>query len=127
MTSKIARRAHAEDALHETEDRFRQLSERTVNFRISDPETNELIYVSPGYEEVGANARRLLRVAEQWTKSFKRSTRAVAALEPTHKEQVLQTAGRTAQCADPIGLPPIRDAAERAAHSGIAEDVTERR
>src|SRR4051812_33166300 len=52
---EATRRTQAEDALRETEERFRQLSERTGKFLwISDPQTGELLYVSPGYEEVWA-------------------------------------------------------------------------
>jgi PAS domain S-box-containing protein len=124
---EIARRAHAEEVLRETEDRFRQLSERTGKFLwISDPETKELLYVSPGYEEVWARTREGGYTSpEQWTRSFKQSSRL--ATEATQQDQVYQIAG-------PDGsvrwirdrLFPIRDAAGNVQRIlGIAEDMTE--
>ncbi len=71
---ETARRIQAEERLHETEERFRNLSERAGKFLwISDPQTNELIYVSPGYEEVWARTREDSYVSpEAWANSFKR-------------------------------------------------------
>lgn len=125
---EIARRAHAEEVLRETEERFRQLSERTGKFLwISDPETNELIYVSPGYEEVWARTREASYASpEHWAKSFKRSARTISS-GATQREQIYQVAG-------PDGsvrwirdrLFPIRDATGNVQRIlGIAEDVTE--
>src|SRR6185436_14752398 len=58
LSLETSRRLRAEEALRETEERFRQLSERTGKFLwISDPQTDELLYVSPGYEEVWARTR----------------------------------------------------------------------
>jgi PAS domain S-box-containing protein len=123
---EISRRTHAEDALRETEDRFRQLSERTGKFLwISDPETKELLYVSPGYEEVWARTREgCYTTPEHWTKSFKQASRMA---EGTQQEQIYQIAG-------PDGsvrwirdrLFPIRDGTGDVQRIlGIAEDVTE--
>src|SRR5687767_6651053 len=69
---ETARRVQAEERLHETEERFRNLSERAGKFLwISDPQTNELIYVSPGYEEVWARTREDSYTSpEAWTNSF---------------------------------------------------------
>src|SRR5262245_52635538 len=74
---ETARRVQAEHSLRETEERFRQLSERTGKFLwISDPQTNELLYVSPGYEEVWARTREgTYSSPEQWRTSFKRPGR----------------------------------------------------
>jgi PAS domain S-box-containing protein len=125
---EISRRVHAEETLRETEDRFRQLSERTGKFLwISDPETKELLYVSPGYEEVWARTREGCYTSpEHWTRSFKQSSR-LAAAEAAQQEQIYQIAG-------PDGsvrwirdrLFPIRDGAGNVQRIlGIAEDVTE--
>jgi PAS domain S-box-containing protein len=126
---ETARRVRAEEALRETEERFRQLSERTGRFLwISDPQTDELLYVSPGYEEVWERTRENSYASpEQWRNSFKRSGRRGASSEETQDEQIYQIAG-------PDGsvrwirdrLFPIRDANGNVQRTlGIAEDVTE--
>jgi PAS domain-containing protein len=70
---ETARRIQAEELLEENEERFRNLSGRVGKFLwISDPQTNELLFVSPGYEEVWARKREdSYRSPEQWTNSFK--------------------------------------------------------
>jgi PAS domain-containing protein len=55
---EAARRTQSEDALRDLEERFRQLSEHAGKFLwLSDPQTDELIYVSPGFEEVWVRTR----------------------------------------------------------------------
>ena len=128
LVVEAARRARAEEALRETEERFRQVSERTGKFLwISDPQSNGLIYVSPGYEEVWARSREdSYSSPQQWANSFKRSTRSPGASEPGVREQIYQVAG-------PDGsvrwirdrMFPIRDVAGNVRTLGIAEDVTD--
>src|SRR5436853_4735542 len=92
---ETARRVHAEELLRETEERFRHLSERAGKFLwISDPQTNELIYVSPGYEEVWARTREnFYSSPEQWASSFKRSERTTVLSDTAQREQTYQVAG----------------------------------
>jgi PAS domain S-box-containing protein len=126
---ETAKRVHAEELLRETEERFRHLSERAGKFLwISDPQTNELIYVSPGYEEVWARTREDFYLSpEQWADSFKRSGRTSVMTDSVQREQTYQVAG-------PDGavrwirdrMFPIRDAAGNVQRIlGIAEDVTD--
>jgi len=126
---EMARRIHAEEVLRETEERFRHLSERAGKFLwISDPQTNELIYVSPGYEEVWARTREnFYSSPEQWADSFKRSGARTTVLSDAKQEHTYQVAG-------PNGdarwirdrMFPIRDAAGNVQRIlGIAEDVTD--
>ncbi len=127
---ETARRVHAEEQLRETEERFRNLSQRAGKFLwISDPQTNDLIYVSPGYEEVWARTREgSYSSPEAWASSFKRSSPRTSVLtEAPRREQIYQVAG-------PDGsvrwirdrMFPIRDGAGNVQRIlGIAEDVTD--
>jgi len=126
---EMARRVHAEEALRETEERFRQLSERTGKFLwISDPQTDELLYVSPGYEQVWARTREGTYMSpEHWRHSFKRPARGGFTGDATHDDQIYQVAG-------PDGsvrwirdrMFPIRDEQGHVQRVlGIAEDVTD--
>ncbi|HMJ90128.1 MAG TPA: hypothetical protein VK530_09945, partial [Candidatus Acidoferrum sp.] len=70
---EAARRLQAEEALREIEERFRQLSEHAGKFLwMSDPQTDELIYVSPGYEEVWVRSRESSYASPRdWTSNFR--------------------------------------------------------
>ena len=126
---ETARRTRAEDSLRETEERFRNLSEWTGKFLwISDPETEELLYVSPGYEKVWARTRESSYSSpDHWITSFKRPGISQGGDNALRQEQVYQVAG-------PDGVArwirdrmfPIRDAAGNVQRIlGIAEDITE--
>jgi PAS domain S-box-containing protein len=125
---KVARRVHAEEALREIEQRFRHLSEHTGKFLwISDPQTNQLIYVSPGYEEVWARSREnSYSSPESWRESFE-SNSGRRSGPPREREKLYQIAG-------PDGAPrwirdrmfPVRDeAGEILRIVGVAEDITD--
>lgn len=126
---EASRRAQVEEALRVTQERFRQLSEHTGRFLwISDPETNELIYVSPGHEEVWARTREGSFASPQaWLNSFKRATRNTAPSGPVKSEQVYQVAspdGSVRWIRD--RMFPLRDESGQVERIlGIAEDVTD--
>ncbi|HTD65371.1 MAG TPA: PAS domain-containing protein [Candidatus Limnocylindria bacterium] len=126
---ETAKRLHAEELLRETEERFRNLSERTGKFLwISDPQTNELIYVSPGYEEVWARTREgSYSSPTEWADSFKRSGRTTVLSDTAQREQTYQVAGPDGEARwIRDRMFPIRDAAGNVQRIlGIAEDVTE--
>ena len=69
-----SRRVQAEESLRESEERFRQFSERAGKFLwISDPETKELLYVSSGFEQIWTRTREDAYASpEKWVNSFKR-------------------------------------------------------
>ena len=125
---ETSRRVQAEEALRETEERFRQLSEHTGKFLwISDPETRELLYVSPGYEEVWARTREDSYASPaHWKNSFSRSER-IGASDTAQQEQVYQVAapdGSVRWIRD--RMFPLRDANGNVQRVlGIAEDVTD--
>ena len=128
---EVSRRIRAEEALHETHERFRQLSEHTGKFLwISDPQTNELIYVSPGFDEVWARTREGSYASPQdWVNSFKRANRVAMPTTANKSEQIYQVAspdGSVRWIRD--RMFPLRDATGQVQRVlGIAEDVTDAR
>lgn len=125
---EISHRVRAEETLRETEERFRQLSQHTGKFLwISDSETRELLYVSPGYEEVWARTREdSYPTPAHWKNSFSGSER-VTLSEPSEQEQVYQIAapdGAVRWIRD--RMFPLRDSNGNVQRVlGIAEDVTD--
>lgn len=64
----VAERRRSADVLRESEERFRQLAENIHEvFWLSKPETNELIYISPGYAKVwGRSLESLYAEPRSW-------------------------------------------------------------
>jgi len=122
---EVARRVHAEEALREAETRFRQLSEHAGKFLwISDPQTDKLLYVSPGYEEVWARTREnAYATPEDWTGNF--ANRGAGSVRGS--EDIYQVAGPAgAACWIRDRMFPIRDASGQIVRMlGIAEDITD--
>jgi PAS domain S-box-containing protein len=77
-------RRRAEQALRESEERFRQLAENIQEvFWMKDPARNELIYVSPGYERIWGRTRTsILATPHDWP----------AAIHPDDRARVMQFA-----------------------------------
>ncbi len=124
---EFARRAQAEIALRDIEEQFRQMSEHAGKFLwMSDPQTDELIYVSPGYEEVWVRTRESSYASPRdWVSNFRGGKRGGLPVE----EQ-----GEIYQVAAPDGtvrwvrdrMFPIRDASGQVIRMlGIAEDITD--
>jgi len=128
---------HHQDELRIKEERFRQIAEN-VNEVIwmSDPDKNEFIYISPGYERVwGRSCASLYAQPQDW----------VQAIHPEDRERVLVAAKQKQKNGDydeeyrirrPDGAIrwirdrafPVRDAqGEVYRIAGLAEDVTEQR
>src|SRR5260370_932833 len=64
----LVQRRRSEDALRDSEQRFRQLAE-TINevFWLADPPCSEMLYVSPAYEEIfGRSCASLYRSPRSW-------------------------------------------------------------
>src|SRR5262249_39479657 len=68
----ITERQHAEKALHESEEVFRQLAENIREvFWVVDPQARRMVYVSPAYEEVwGRTCRSLYEQPLSWMDSI---------------------------------------------------------
>jgi PAS domain S-box-containing protein len=80
----ISRLQNTTAALRASEERFRQLAENIREvFWMTDPAKNEMIYVSPGYEEIwGRTCESLYASARDW----------VDAVHPDDRERVLESA-----------------------------------
>ncbi len=133
----VTDRKRAEEALRETEERFRQLAEHIREvFWLTNPEKSQILYISPAYETIwGSSCGQLYASPGSW----------LEAIHPDDRERVSQAA-RTKQVTGeydeeyriirPDGTLrwirdrafPIRDqhgAVYRIA--GLAEDVTDRK
>ncbi|NKE73397.1 PAS domain S-box protein [Candidatus Manganitrophus noduliformans] len=126
-----------QEALRESEERFRQLAENiTEVFWMTNPDKNEILYVSPGYEKIWGRPRRSL---------CERPSEWLDAIHPDDRERI-QNSAMTLQASGaydeeyriirPDGSTrwirdrafPIKDTSGRVYRiTGIAEDITERR
>jgi PAS domain S-box-containing protein len=131
---EIAERQHVEEDLRASEERFRQLAEH-INyvFWIADLADNQLLYISPAYEDLWGQARQTLY--EQPTSFLEavhpedRNRLAVAMERGSRQEQVEQF-----RVVRPDGtllwvrvhVFPVRDKHGRVYRlGGIAEDISE--
>ena len=133
----ITDRKHAEQALQQSERRFRELAETIEDvFWITVPDKQQMIYVSPAYEKVwGRSVDSLYRNPFSWTESIHPEDRA-RITQAVHTRQVAGTFDEEYRILRPDGaVRTIRDRAfpvrgpegvvERVL--GVARDVTEQR
>jgi two-component system sensor histidine kinase/response regulator len=137
VTERTAELARSNEALGASEERFRQLAENIPQvFWMTDPQTRQMLYVSPAYETVWG---RSCRSAVEQPLSF------LEAVHPEDRVAVLagidrQRHGEPSACEYRIVRPdgsvawildrgfPIRDrAGEVYRVAGIAEDISERK
>jgi len=133
----VTERRKAQQALAESEFRFRQLTENiTEVFWLTDPSKSEMLYISPAYEEIwGRSCQALYASPRDW----------VEAIHPEDRQRVLGAAIAKQARGDydeeyrivrPDGSIrwirdrafPVPDSEGRAYRiAGVAEDVTERK
>lgn len=80
----LSRLKQAEESLRESQERFRQLAENIREvFWLTDPVKNQMIYISPGYEQVwGRTCQSLYASPRSW----------LEAIHPDDRERVLEAA-----------------------------------
>jgi two-component system response regulator HydG len=128
----ISERKRAEEALRESEARFRQIAETIRDvFWIGTPDLSEILYVSPAFEEVwGRSRKELYRSASTWNQ----------AIHPDDGGQALRTLSSTGRMENIYRIVrpdgnirwirergfPILDASGQPYRMvGVAEDVTD--
>ena len=130
----ITPRREMEEALRESEERFRQLAEHgNAFFFMIDTATNELIYASPAFDAVWGGSREVLLVSrEAWMSSLHEDDRErVAAALPRRRTgpfeevyRIVRGDGSVAWIRD-RSFPIFGPDGEVRRVAGLAEDVTE--
>lgn len=132
----ISERKRAEEALERSEERFRQMAENIDEvFWLRDPESDEMLYVSPAFEEIwGRPVADLLSEPRSWLDAVHPEDRdrvsdvVLQEQDPEFREEyrVVRPDGEVRWVRDRAF--PVRDeAGELYRVAGVARDVTEQK
>jgi two-component system cell cycle sensor histidine kinase/response regulator CckA len=137
LAHDISDRKRADAALRASEERFRHIADSISEvFWLTDPEKQQVIYVSAAYETIWGRTRQsVCTSASQWIEAIHPDDRdrVVAA---AHIKQVSGTYDEEYRIVRPDGTIrwirdrafPVRDASGAVVRiAGVAEDITERR
>ncbi len=136
-TQMRAAHRRAQEALTDSEERFRQMAEsiRDVFFLI-DADSNRMLYISPAYDEIwGRSCESLYANPESWNEAIHPDDRASA----NEKYKKGMSAGKyeieyrivrpdgSIRWIETRGFPVRDDAGKIVRIAGVAEDITERK
>ena len=137
VAQDITQRRESEQALRQSEERFRQLAENINEvFWISDPASRRVLYVSPAYETIwGRPGARLLEDFDEWLEGIHSEDRervrsALAGQTETgHLDETFRVVrpDATVRWVHGKGYPVRDEQGNIYRLVGTAEDITERR
>jgi PAS domain S-box-containing protein len=137
LQQEIEIRTQVEQALRESEHRFRQLAENIQDvFWISEPKSRQVLYVSAAYEQIwGRSSESLYADSIGWLKAIHPLDRErmetayfekPSAREFDHEYRIVRPDGTIRWVRD-RGFPVKNESGEVYRITGIAEDITERK
>jgi PAS domain S-box-containing protein len=137
LRQEFEQRERAEIARHESEEKFRQLAENIREvFWMADPSTNQIVYVSPAFDELyGFPAASLQQNPEGWLNVIHPDDRDLARSAQREQAEGLKTE-REYRLLRPDGslcwiwdraFPVRNSSGELCRIAGIAEDITARK
>jgi len=127
----------AEERLHASELRFRQMAENIRDvFFLQDADGNRMVYISPAYEEIwGRSCESLYANPESWTEAIhpddrasthEKYTQGLAAGKFEFEFRIVRPDG-SIRWIEARGFPVRDDSGKIVRITGVAKDITERR